>query len=150
VQLTANGAGVDVDDRHLKTPLLLVLRDVLGMHGTKSGCGRGYCEACTVLIDGRSTRSCRTTAERAGGTSVTTIEGLSADSSHPVQRAWVAERVPQCGYCQSGQIMSAADLLQRKPHPTRSEIVEHMSAHICRCGTYQRIVRAIERAAQEA
>jgi len=103
-----------------------------------------------VHIDGARAFSCQTQIGDVAGRMVTTIEGLSADSSHPVQRAWLAERVPQCGYCQSGKIMSAADLLQRKPHPTRSEIVEHMSAHICRCGTYQRIVRAIERAAQGA
>ena len=103
-----------------------------------------------VHIDGKRAFSCQTQVSQIAGKSVTTIEGLSPDSSHPVQKAWLAERVPQCGYCQSGQIMSAADLLKQKPKPTRAEIVEHMSANICRCGTYQRIVRAVERAAREA
>jgi isoquinoline 1-oxidoreductase alpha subunit len=103
-----------------------------------------------VHIDGKRAFSCQTQLSEVAGREVTTIEGLSKDSSHPVQKAWLAERVPQCGYCQSGQIMSAVDLLKQKPHPTRDEIIEHMSAHICRCGTYPRIVRAIERAARES
>jgi isoquinoline 1-oxidoreductase alpha subunit len=132
------------------TPLLWVIREGLKLTGTKFGCGAGLCGACTVHIDGKRAFSCLTQVSEVAGHSVTTIEGLSLDSSHPVQRAWLAERVPQCGYCQSGQIMSAAALLNEKPRPTREEIVEHMSANICRCGTYPRIARAIERAAREA
>src|ERR1700724_2098325 len=132
------------------TPLLWVIREDLKLTGTKFGCGTGLCGACKVHIDGKRAFSCQTQVSEIAGKSVTTIEGLSPDSSHPVQKAWLAERVPQCGYCQSGQIMSAVDLLKRKPHPTRAEIVEQMSGHICRCGTYLRILRAIERAAREA
>src|SRR5258707_12927460 len=132
------------------TPLLWVIREDLKLTGTKFGCGTGLCGACMVHIDGKRAFSCQTQLSQAAGHSVTTIEGLSPDSSHPVQKAWLAERVPQCGYCQSGQIMSAADLLNHKPNPTRAEIAEHMSTNICRCGTYQRIVRAVERAAREA
>ena len=131
-------------------PVLWVIREELTLTGTKFGCGTGLCGACMVHIDGKRAFSCQTQIGQIAGKTVTTIEGLSADSSHPVQKAWLAERVPQCGYCQSGQIMSAADLLKQKPKPTRAEIVEHMSANICRCGTYQRIVRAVERAAKEA
>ena len=132
-----------------QTPLLWVLREELKLTGTKFGCGTGLCGACMVHVDGRRAFSCQTQLSEVAGRSVTTIEGLSADSAHPLQKAWLAERVPQCGYCQSGQIMSAADLLKQKPKPTREEIIEHMSTNICRCGTYQRIVRAIERAARE-
>src|SRR3954464_3499777 len=132
------------------TPLLWVLREDLKLTGTKFGCGTGLCGACMVHIDGKRAFSCQTQVSEVAGKSITTIEGLSPDSSHPLQKAWLAEHVPQCGYCQSGQIMSAADLLQQKPNPTRDEIVEHMNTNICRCGTYQRIVRAIERAAREA
>jgi len=132
-----------------ETPLLWVIREDIKLTGTKFGCGAGLCGACMVHIDGKRAFSCQTPLADVTGRTVTTIEGLSPDASHPVQKAWLAERVPQCGYCQSGQIMSAADLLKQKPHPTREEIVEHMSAHICRCGTYPRIVRAIERAARE-
>jgi isoquinoline 1-oxidoreductase alpha subunit len=132
------------------TPLLWIIREELKLTGTKFGCGTGLCGACMVHIDGKRAFSCQTQLSEAAGRSITTIEGLSADSSHPVQRAWLAENVPQCGYCQSGQIMSAADLLKHTPHPSRDEIVEHMSTNICRCGTYPRIVRAIERAAREA
>src|SRR4051794_33597582 len=132
------------------TPLLWIIREELKLTGTKFGCGTGLCGACMVHIDGKRAFSYQTQLSEAAGRSVTTIEGLSADSSHPVQRAWLAENVPQCGYCQSGQIMSAADLLKHTPRPTRDEIVEHMSTNICRCGTYPRIVRAIERAAREA
>jgi isoquinoline 1-oxidoreductase subunit alpha len=132
------------------TPLLWVIREGLKLTGTKFGCGAGLCGACTVHIDGKRAFSCQTQVSEVAGRFVTTIEGLSTDSSHPLQRAWLAERVPQCGYCQSGQIMSAAALLSEKPRPTREEIVAHMSANICRCGTYPRIVRAIERAAREA
>jgi len=131
------------------TPLLWVIREELKLTGTKFGCGAGLCGACMVHIDGARAFSCQTQLSQVAGKSVTTIEGLSADSSHPVQKAWLAENVPQCGYCQSGQIMSAADLLKSNPKPTRDEIVEHMSTNICRCGTYQRIVRAIERASRE-
>jgi isoquinoline 1-oxidoreductase alpha subunit len=132
-----------------QTPLLWIIREQVKLMGTKFGCGAGLCGACMVHIDGKRAFSCQTQLSEVAGRAVTTIEGLSQDSSHPVQKAWLAESVPQCGYCQSGQIMSAVDLLRRKPHPTRDEIVEHMSAHICRCGTYPRIVRAIERASQE-
>jgi isoquinoline 1-oxidoreductase alpha subunit len=131
------------------TPLLWVIREDLKLTGTKFGCGAGLCGACMVHIDGKRAFSCQTQVSDVAGKQVTTIEGISAESSHPVQRAWLAERVPQCGYCQSGQIMSAIDLLQQKPHPTREEIIEQMSAHICRCGTYSRILRAIERASRE-
>ena len=138
---------VDVDPA---TPLLWVLRDSLEMTGTKFGCGMALCGACTVHLDGKAIRSCVAPLSRAEGKHVTTIEGLSANLTHPLQRAWIELDVPQCGYCQSGQIMSAADLLKHNPKPTRDQIVEHMSTNICRCGTYQRIVRAVERAAREA
>ncbi len=131
------------------TPLLWVIREDLKLTGTKFGCGAGLCGACMVHIDGVRAFSCQTQLSQAAGKSITTIEGLSPDSSHPVQKAWLAENVPQCGYCQSGQIMSAADLLKKNPKPSRAEIVEHMSTNICRCGTYPRIVRAIERASRE-
>jgi isoquinoline 1-oxidoreductase alpha subunit len=132
-----------------QTPLLWVIREDLKLTGTKFGCGAGLCGACMVHIDGKREFSCQVALSSVAGRAVTTIEGLSPDSSHPVQKAWLAERVPQCGYCQSGQIMSAAALLKEKPKPTREEIVEHMSTNICRCGTYPRIVRAIERASRE-
>src|ERR1700722_18337529 len=145
---------IDGEDRGCEaaddTPLLWVIREELKLTGTKFGCGRGLCGACVVHIDGKRAFSCQTQVSNVAGREVTTIEGLSPDSSHPVQKAWLAERVPQCGYCQSGQIMSAADLLTRNPHPTRAEIVAQMSGHICRCGTYLRILRAVERAAKEA
>jgi isoquinoline 1-oxidoreductase subunit alpha len=131
------------------TPLLWVIREELKLTGTKFGCGTGLCGACMVHIDGKRAFSCQTQISEVAGRAVTTIEGLSVDSSHPVQKAWLAERVPQCGYCQSGQIMSAAALLKETPKPSREQIVEHMTANICRCGTYQRIVRAVERAARE-
>jgi isoquinoline 1-oxidoreductase subunit alpha len=132
------------------TPLLWVLRDTLGLTGTKFGCGMGLCGACTVHLDGDAVRSCQTPVETVGAKRVTTIEGLSLDRSHPVQRAWIAEQVPQCGYCQSGQIMQAASLLAKNPRPTREEINRAMMGNICRCATYQRIRRAIQRAAREA
>jgi isoquinoline 1-oxidoreductase alpha subunit len=131
------------------TPLLWVIREELKLTGTKFGCGAGLCGACMVHIDGARAFSCQTQLSQVAGKSVTTIEGLSSDSSHPVQKAWLVENVPQCGYCQSGQIMSAAALLKDNPQPTRAQIVEHMSTNICRCGTYPRIVRAIERASRE-
>ncbi len=131
------------------TPLLWVLRDHLQLNGTKFGCGAGQCGACTVHLDGKPVHSCLQTLQGVAGRTVTTIEGLSRDSSHPLQKAWLAEQVPQCGYCQSGQIMRAAGLLKETPRPTRDQIVEYMSANICRCGTYARITKAIERAAKE-
>ena len=131
------------------TPLLWVLREQLKLTGTKFGCGVGQCGACTVHIDGKPNYACLNPIKDLEGRSVTTIEGLSPDSSHPLQKAWLAEQVPQCGYCQSGQIMRAAGLLKEKRNPSRQEIVEYMSPNICRCGTYVRIARAIERAAKE-
>ena len=141
-----NGKRVDVDVS-ADMPLLWVLRDALGLTGTKFGCGLGQCGACTVHIDGAAARSCTTAASAAAGKKITTIEGLSAGSAHPLQQAWVEEQVPQCGYCQSGQIMSAAALLARTPRPTDAQIDTAMAGNICRCGTYQRIRRAIHRAA---
>lgn len=132
------------------TPLLWVIREQLKLTGTKFGCGSGLCGACTIHVDGKRAFSCQVQVSDIAGKSVTTIEGLSPDSNHPLQKAWVAAQVPQCGYCQSGQIMSAAALLMETPKPTRQQIVEHMNANICRCGTYQRIVSAVERAAREA
>lgn len=134
-------------DAEADTPLLWVVREQLKLTGTKFGCGSGLCGACTVHVDGKPVRSCQTSVSQVQGRKVTTIEGLSPDGQHPLQRAWVAEQVPQCGYCQSGQIMQAAALLATTKQPTREQIVEHMDGNICRCGTYPRIVRAIERAA---
>ena len=148
IRFTVN-AKPAASDAPPQTPLLWVIREDLKLTGTKFGCGAGLCGACMVHIDGKREYSCQVQLSQVAGRSVTTIEGLSPNSSHPVQKAWLAERVPQCGYCQSGQIMSAAALLKEKPHPTRDEIVEHMSTNICRCGTYPRIVRAIERASRE-
>jgi isoquinoline 1-oxidoreductase subunit alpha len=130
-------------------PLLWVLRDVLGLTGTKFSCGMAQCGACTVLLDGKPMRSCVVAVSAAAGKHVTTIEGLSTDGSHPVQRAWVAEQVPQCGYCQSGQILSAVALLAEKKAPTDADIDAAMSGNFCRCGTYSRIRKAIHRAAKE-
>ena len=144
IKVNGNTHSVDVDG---DTPLLWVLRDVLGMTGTKFGCGMALCGACTVHINGEATRSCITAISSVAGKKVTTIEGLSADGSHPVQKAWMEEDVPQCGYCQSGQIMSAVALLSKKPNPTDTDIDDAMSGNICRCGTYQRIRKAIHRAA---
>jgi isoquinoline 1-oxidoreductase alpha subunit len=149
VALTVNGKSVRVEAAP-DTPLLWVIREHLQLTGTKYGCGIAQCGSCTVHVDGNPVRSCATPVSAVAGRAVTTIEGLSPDSSHPLQRAWVAEQVPQCGYCQSGQIMQAAALLAKTRNPTRAEIVAHMDGHICRCGTYQRIVRAIERAARGA
>jgi isoquinoline 1-oxidoreductase subunit alpha len=143
---TVNDRRHDVDVS-ADMPLLWVLRDRLGLTGTKFGCGLGQCGACTVHIDGAATRACLTTAQAAAGKKITTIEGLSANSSHPLQAAWVAEQVPQCGYCQSGQIMQAAALLQAKKKPSDAEIESAMSGNICRCGTYTRIKAAIKQAA---
>ena len=130
-------------------PLLWVLRDLLQMTGTKYGCGIGMCGACTVHLDGQAVRSCLTPVETAAGRRIVTIEGLHPDGLHPVQKAWIAEQVPQCGYCQSGQIMSAAALLQTHPSPTAAQIDDAMEGNICRCGTYFRIRKAIHHAAQE-
>ena len=149
IQLSVNGKPVAAKSS-ADTPLLWVLRDELGLTGTKFGCGVAQCGACTVHLNGKAVRSCVTPLSAVAGQRVTTVEGLSADgSSHPLQKAWIAEQVPQCGYCQSGQLMSAADLLAKNRRPTRAQIVEHMSGNLCRCGTYNRIVTAIERAAQE-
>ena len=149
VSLTINGkpSTVAVDPA---TPLVWVLREHLQMTGTKFGCGMAQCGACTVHVNGEATRSCVTPVSAVAGKSVTTIEGLSPDASHPLQKAWVAEQVPQCGYCQSGLIMQAAALLSKNKNPSREQIVAHMNGNICRCGTYTRIVRAIQRAAKEA
>ncbi len=131
------------------TPLLWVLRDSLHLTGTKFGCGIGQCGACTVHIDGEAQKSCQFPVGAVAGKAITTIEGLSSDGNHPVQQAWIAEQVPQCGYCQSGQIMRAVSLLAKKPKPTDADIDDVMSENLCRCGTYQRIRRAIHRAAGE-
>ena len=147
ISLTVNGARRDVDVGG-DVPLLWVLRDTLGLTGTKFGCGIGQCGACTVHVDGAPVRSCLTMAGAAAGKRITTIEGLAPNASHALQIAWIAEQVPQCGYCQSGQLMTAAALLARTPRPTDGEIDAAMSGNICRCGTYQRIHRAIARAAR--
>ena len=146
---TLNGDSVTVE-AEADAPLLWVVREHLGLTGTKFGCGIGQCGACTVHVDGASAYACLTPVSAVEGRQVTTIEGLSDDGNHPLQQAWIEEEVPQCGYCQPGQIMRAADLLANNPQPGRDEIVAHMSTNICRCGTYTRIVRAIERAAREA
>jgi isoquinoline 1-oxidoreductase alpha subunit len=148
VTFKVNGAPVTVE-APTGTPLLWIIREQIKLTGTKYGCGTGLCGACTVHIDGNRAFSCQVQLSEVSGRAVTTIEGLSPNSSHPLQKAWLAESVPQCGYCQSGQIMSAAALLAKNPKPTRDEIVEHMSSNICRCGTYPRIVRAIQRASRE-
>jgi isoquinoline 1-oxidoreductase subunit alpha len=148
-QLRVNGRVVTVDAPG-DMPLLWALRDVLHLHGTKFGCGEGLCGACTVLVAGKAVRSCLTPISSVGAQAVTTIEGLSADGGHPLQRAWQELDVPQCGYCQAGQIMSAAELLARKPKPTDKDIDEAMEGNLCRCGTYLRIRSAIHRAAELA
>ena len=146
ISLTVNGTSQRVDVSP-DTPLLWVLRDHLGLTGTKYGCGMALCGACTVHVNGQAIRSCVMPISAAAGKSVLTIEGLSRDGSHPLQQAWIAEEVPQCGYCQSGQIMAAAVLLRENPRPSDADIDDAMSGNICRCGTYQRIRRAIHRAA---
>jgi isoquinoline 1-oxidoreductase alpha subunit len=148
ISFTINGKPANVEAAP-DAPLLWVVRERLKLTGTKYGCGAGMCGACTVHVDGRAVRSCQTPAASVAGKSVTTIEGLSADGDHPLQRAWVELQVPQCGYCQSGQIMQAAALLATNKNPSRFDIVRHMDGNICRCGTYPRIVRAIERAAKQ-
>jgi len=146
--LTVNGKKhrVNVED---DMPLLWVLRDELGLTGTKFGCGRGFCGTCIVHLDGEPTRSCMIAVGNANGSKITTIEGLSPDVSHPLQKAWIDEEVPQCGYCQSGQIMTAAALLEQKTNPSDKDIDVAMKMNLCRCGTYQRIRKAIHRAAEE-
>ena len=145
--LTVNGKRYDVDVS-ADMPLLWVIRDAIGLTGTKFGCGLSQCGACTVHLDGQPTRSCVTAVSTVGAKKVTTIEGLSPTKSHALQVAWIAEQVPQCGYCQSGQLMSAAALLAKTPKPSDADIDTAMSGNICRCGTYQRIRRAIHRAAR--
>ena len=147
INLTINGAAYEVDVEP-ETPLLWVIRDNIGLTGTKFGCGIAECGVCTVHMDGRPVKSCSTTVASAVGRDITTIEGLSKDNSHPVQRAWIEHDVPQCGYCQSGQIMSAVALLSRSAKPSNSEIDTAMAGNLCRCGTYLRIRKAIHRAAE--
>jgi len=142
--VNGNQYNLDVD---AEMPLLWVIRDIIGLTGTKYSCGISICGACTVHMDGKAIRSCVTPISVAANKSITTIEGLSNDNSHPIQQAWIAEQVPQCGYCQSGQIMQAVALLTERPSPTDADIDEVMSGVLCRCGTYQRIRKAIKRAA---
>jgi isoquinoline 1-oxidoreductase alpha subunit len=146
IQLTVNGVAREVD-ADAEMPLLWALRDLLGLTGTKYGCGEALCGACTVHLDGHAVRSCVTPLRRAAGRAVTTIEGLSAAGDHPLQRAWVELGVPQCGFCQAGQIMTAAALLAENPHPTDDDIDHSMAGNLCRCGTYVRIRAAIRKAA---
>jgi isoquinoline 1-oxidoreductase subunit alpha len=145
-KLHINGAERSVD-APADMPLLWALRDHLGLTGAKYGCGIGACGACTVLLDGEDVRSCRLPVSQIGAKKITTIEGLSKDGTHPLQKAWIEHDVPQCGYCQAGQIMAAASLLKKKPKPTDKDIDDAMSDHVCRCGTYQRIREAIKLAA---
>jgi len=136
-------------DLPLQTPLLWALRDNLGLTGTKYGCGAGLCGACTVHVDGEAQRSCQIPIAQLVGKRITTIEGLSTDGTHPLQKSWIEHQVPQCGYCQSGQIMNAAALLSRQPRPTETQVIEAMNGNICRCGTYLRIRQAILKVAAE-
>ena len=147
-KLTVNGRSTSVDVP-ADMPLLWVLRDVLNHKGTKFGCGAGLCGACTVHVNGEAVRSCQTAISDVAGKKITTIEGLSAKGDHPLQKAWIAEQVPQCGYCQSGQIMQAASLLAKNTDPTKAEVVAHMDGNLCRCMSYVRIQRAILRAAAD-
>jgi isoquinoline 1-oxidoreductase alpha subunit len=146
LSLSINGKNMSVEAEP-STPLLWVIRETLGLTGTKYGCGIAACGACTIHVDGEATRSCVTPVSAADGKNITTIEGLSENGDHPLQKAWIQEQVPQCGYCQSGQIMQAAELLAKKGNPTRQEIIEHMNGVLCRCATYYRIIKAIESAA---
>jgi isoquinoline 1-oxidoreductase subunit alpha len=146
--LTINGRSMSVDAAN-DTPLLWVIREQLQMTGTKFGCGAGLCGACTVHLNGEAVRSCQTSVGNAVGKKITTIEGLSQKGDHPLQKAWIAEEVPQCGYCQSGQIMQAASLLAKNSNPTKEEVVAHMDGNLCRCMTYSRIQKAIMRAAAD-
>jgi isoquinoline 1-oxidoreductase subunit alpha len=149
ISLSVNGKNVSADVSN-DMPLLWVLRDTLNMTGTKFGCGLAQCGACTVHVDGEPVRACITPASSVVGKKVTTIEGLSPNGDHALQKAWILEQAPQCGYCQSGQIMQAAALLAKNKSPSRAQIVEHMSGNICRCGTYNQIIAAVERAAKTA
>jgi len=148
IKVKVNGASREFDgDPNM--PVLWYVRDELGLSGSKFGCGTGLCGACTVHVDGEAVRGCITPMADAEGKSITTIEGLSSDGNHPVQRAWRVHNVPQCGYCQAGQIMQAASLLKQNPNPSDQDIIDNMSGNICRCGTYQRIFAAVRTAAQE-
>ena len=147
ITFTLNGGSQTVDVNP-QTPLLWVLRDVIGLTGTKFGCGMALCGACTVHLNGNPIRSCSTPVSSVAGKTITTVEGLSADTTHPVQQAWIEEDVPQCGYCQSGQLMAAASLLAKKAQPTDADIDEALRGNICRCGTYTQIRKAIHRAAE--
>ena len=149
MKLSVNGKPVEVATAPDET-LLWVIREKLKLTGTKFGCGMAQCGACTVHVDGKAVRSCQIKMAAVEGKSVTTIEGLSPEGAHPLQKAWIEEQVLQCGYCQSGQIMQAAALLKQTPRPTKAQIVQNMNGNLCRCGTYGRIVRAIQRAAKEA
>jgi len=149
IALQINGQAYSLEaDKQM--PLLWALRDLLGLIGTKYSCGAGLCGTCTVLVDGEPTRSCVTPLSAVTGKAIITIEGLSEDGSHPLQKAWLEEHVTQCGYCQPGQVMNAAGLLEKNPHPSDDDIDAAMADVLCRCGTYQRIRKAIQRAAQEA
>ncbi len=147
MQITVNGRPAEIPDERAGDPLLWVLRETLGLTGTKFGCGQGLCGACTVHLDGAAIRSCQISASETAGRKITTIEGLAGDTLHPVQQAWIAESVPQCGYCQAGQIMSAVALLREMPKPDDATIDAAMAGNLCRCGTYRRIRKAIHRAA---
>mgnify|MGYP001287070092 FL=1 len=147
VTFNVNGKSVDVNAEP-DTPLLWGIREHLKLTGTKYGCGAGLCGACTVHINGKAVRSCQTDLSDVDGKDVTTIEGLSPDKNHPLQKAWIAEQVPQCGYCQSGQIMKAAELLAKTSRPSRDQIIRHMDGNLCRCGTYNRIIAAIQLASR--
>jgi aerobic-type carbon monoxide dehydrogenase small subunit (CoxS/CutS family) len=148
IQLTVNGKSLATGDDP-RTPLLWVLRDTFGLTGTKFGCGIAQCGACTVMVDGDAVRSCVTPVSRVAGKRITTVEGLSSDNSHPVQKAWAAEQVAQCGYCQPGQMISAAALLAANRNPSDADIDGALSGNLCRCGTYARIRKAVHRAAEE-
>ena len=147
VTFNVNGKSVTVNAEP-DTPLLWGIREHLRLTGTKYGCGAGLCGACTVHVNGKAVRSCQTDLSDVHGKDVTTIEGLSPDKNHPLQKAWIAEQVPQCGYCQSGQIMKAAELLAETSRPSRNQIIRHMDGNLCRCGTYNRIIAAIQLASR--